>query len=91
MTDHILSDRKVQVEYLYWDMSLGKGIDDLIMENPDYIKHLRKTDKFAWDYNYLKVTKEISERENIAARSVSSDKYEMYIKELFWDKAFPSV
>lgn len=35
MTDKILENKKVNIKYLSWDHRYGKGIDDLMINNPD--------------------------------------------------------
>lgn len=90
MTNHILTARTVQIDYLYWDMSLGKGIDDLIMDHPNYIQHLKKTAKRGWDYAYEKAAQEAVKRSSAdSIRSIPKAEYEVLMKELFWDIAFP--
>lgn len=64
MTDSLREDRSYRIDYISWDMNLGKGIDDmLIAGHKDKILNI---DKDAFDREYLKlIEKIIAEKEDI--------------------------
>lgn len=92
MTDAIENERKCELFYIYWDTQYGKGIDDLIMCNENYLEHLRKVRKKGWDKAYEKAVRTILKNTGAETpNQISGTEFEELIKKEFYHIAFPEI
>lgn len=60
MSDYLLKKFKnINPLYISWDESLGKGIDDLIINNPQNMNKIKKFEKSSFDIVYDKIEKKL--------------------------------
>lgn len=87
MTDSLRVDRDFIINYICWDMNLGKGIDDmLIAGNKSFIKSI---DKDSYDRAYKElIEKIIKEKEDIENQSQICTKMTCDEFGSFFDKYF---
>lgn len=68
MTDSLREGRDFIINYICWDMNLGKGIDDMLIAG--HKKEVKAIDKDSYDRNYQKlINKIIEERPDIENQS----------------------
>ena len=85
MTDNILSKFRVSINYVNWDISLGKGIDDMLLDgHKDKIKLISKE---TYDYSYqnyldriIANEKNVERVEDISKNFTSEEILELYNK-----------
>lgn len=87
MSDKIKEELEIDVEYLFWDIMFGKGIDDLIIAGKaDTIKNYKKVD---FDQNYENLINKIIEvdekitKESDILKNLSSDEFKAYFDKYF--------
>lgn len=66
------------IMYIYWDIRNGKGIDDLINNNIDYVNKIKKYTKYNFEKNYEMILNLIKENENINIREINKDLFKEY-------------
>lgn len=87
MTDSLRLDRDFVINYICWDMDLGKGIDDMLIDG--YKSKIKPVDKDSYDRAYQELIKKIiEERDDIENQSQICTKLTCEEFGEFYDKYF---
>lgn len=87
MTDSLRENRNYKINYLHWDMDLGKGIDDMLISG--HKESIMPIDKDSYDRNYQKLIERIiKEKEDIENQSQICTKMTCDEFGEFFDKHF---
>lgn len=87
MTDSLKADRDFIINYICWDMNLGKGIDDMLLDG--HKEELKAIDKDSYDRSYqILIKKIIEERADIENQSQICTKLTCEEFGQFYDKYF---